>query len=478
MHDILIIGAGVIGASVARALSAYAADIVVIEKNHDVCEETSKANSGIVHAGYDAHPGSLKAKYNLAGSRMMEAFCARHRIPYRNNGSMVLAFSEEELPRLEELRAQGEENGVEGLRVLTVEEARTLEPNLGVDVRGALLAPTGAIVDPFELTIAQAEVAAVNGVKFLFDTLVVGIRAVPGGYAVATDRGVHEARAVVNCAGVRADEMNNLVSARKLSITPRKGEYCLFDKEVGSLVGHTLFQLPTRLGKGVLVTPTAEGNLLIGPTAVDVGDKDDFSTTPEGLAEVVKKAKRSVLSVPTGFVITAFAGLRATEKGGDFVIGEAPDAKGFFNAAGIESPGLTSAPAIGDDLAHMIAEALSLVRKPSEPLDRPTPVRFESLSLEEKAAAIRRDPAFGRIVCRCELVTAAEILDAIRRPLGATTVDGIKRRTRAGSGRCQGGFCSPRVMRILAEETGLDPRDIVKFDRRSTILVGFDKEDL
>ena len=478
MHDILIIGAGVIGASVARALSAYAADVIVLEKNHDVCEETSKANSGIVHAGYDAHPGTLKAQYNLRGSRMMEAFCATHRIPYRNNGSLVLALSEEDLPRLEDLRVQGERNGVPGLRILTESEARALEPRLGADVRGALLAPTGAIVDPFELTIAQAEVAAVNGVAFRFDTRVTGIRPIADGYAVTTDKGIYEARAVVNCAGVFADEFNNMVSSRKLSITPRKGEYCLFDKEVGALVSHTLFQLPTRFGKGVLVTPTAEGNLLIGPTAVDVADKDDVSTTPEGLEEVVKKAKRSVLSVPMGFVITAFAGLRATERGGDFVIGEAFDAKRFFNAAGIESPGLSSAPAIGDDLSAMVAASLSLRRKSHEPYPRPATVRFESLSFEDKAEAIRRDPAYGRIVCRCELVTAAEIVDAIRRPLGATTIDGVKRRTRAGSGRCQGGFCSPRVMAILARETGLDPRDIVKFDRRSTILVGFDKEDL
>jgi len=478
MHDIIIIGAGVIGASVARALSAYEAKTIVLEKNHDVCEETSKANSGIVHAGYDAHPGTNKAKYNLRGSRMMAAFCHEHQIPYRNNGSLVLAFAEEDLPKLEALRAQGTQNGVAGLRILTAEEAKRLEPNLNSEVRGALLAPTGGIVDPFELTIAQAEIAAVNGVEFSFDTLVSGIHPIPDGYRVSTDRGVYEAKIVVNCAGVRADELNNMVSSRKLSITPRKGEYCLFDKQVGTLVDHTIFQLPTQFGKGVLVTPTAEGNLLIGPTAFDIDDKNDVSTTAEGLAEVVKKAKQSVVSVPTGFVITAFAGLRATEKGGDFVIGEAPDAKGFYNAAGIESPGLTSAPAIGDDLAVQITEALHVSLKSAPLCKRPPVVRFESMSFDDKAAAIRRDPAFGKIVCRCELVTAAEILDAIRRPLGATTIDGIKRRSRAGSGRCQGGFCSPRVMHLLATECGLDPRDIAKYDQHSTLLVGFDKDDL
>jgi len=478
MVDVLIIGAGVIGCSVARALSRYRAHTVVLEKNHDVCEETSKANSGIVHAGYDAPPGTNKAKYNLRGSRMMAAFCEEHQIPYQNNGSLVLAFADEDLPKLEGLRAQGERNGVEGLRVIGAAEARRLEPNLNESVRGALHAPTGAIVDPFQLTIAQAEVAAVNGVAFIFDTAVRDIRGIPGGYAVDTDRGPYEAKAVVNCAGVHADELNNLVSSRKLSITPRKGEYCLFDKEVGKLVSRTIFQLPTAYGKGVLVTPTSEGNLLIGPTAYDVADKEDVATTPEGLEEVVMKAKKSIVQVPTGFVITAFAGLRATEKDGDFVIGEAPGAKRFFNAAGIESPGLSSAPAIGDDLARMVATALGLEPKAESPVARPPLVRFEPRSIEGKAALIAKDPAYGRIVCRCELVTSAEILDAIRRPLGATTLDGVKRRTRAGAGRCQAGFCSPRVMRILSEELHLDPLDIAKFDRRSTLLVGFDKEDL
>jgi glycerol-3-phosphate dehydrogenase len=478
MRDALIIGAGVVGCSVARALSAFAADILVLEKNHDVCEETSKANSGIVHAGYDAHPGSAKAKYNLRGSRMMAAFCAELEVPYRNNGSLVVALSDEGIPRLEELRRQGENNGVEGLRIITAAEARRLEPNLSEDVVAALLAPTGAVVDPFQLTIAQAEVAAVNGVQFRFDTRVVGIRRISGGYAVETDCGVFEARSVVNCAGVHADEMNNLVSERKLSITPRKGEYCLFDKEVGNLVSRTIFQLPTNFGKGVLVTPTAENNLLIGPTAYDIEDKDDVATTAEGLAEVLAKARKSVVRVPVGQVITAFAGLRATEKGGDFVIGEVPDAKNFFNAAGIESPGLTSAPAIGDDLAERIAAALSLARKSSPLAKRPPLVRFETLSIEEKKKRIAANPAYGKIVCRCELVTAAEILDAIHRPLGATTVDGVKRRTRAGAGRCQGGFCSPRVMKILSEELSLDPREIEKFDAGSTFLVGIDKEGL
>ncbi|MFH0992909.1 MAG: NAD(P)/FAD-dependent oxidoreductase [bacterium] len=478
MLDVLIIGAGVVGASVARALSQYEVHAVVVEKNHDVCEETSKANSGIVHAGYDAHPGTMKATYNLLGSQMMASLCRDLDVPYRNNGSLILAFSESDLPRLAALKEQGERNGVEGLRLLSAVEAKELEPNLNAGVVGALLAPSGAIVDPFELTIAQAEIAYVNGVDFIFDAEVSAIRKTTTGFLVTTNRGDYEAKVVVNCAGVRADELNNLVSARKLSITARKGEYCLFDKQVGNLVEHTIFQMPTPFGKGVLVTPTAEGNLLIGPTAVDVADKDDVSTTASGLAEVIKKARQSIVNVPTGFIITAFAGLRATERNGDFIIGEAPDVPGFFNAAGIESPGLTSAPAIGEHLATSIAAGLNLVLKHNPIRKRTGTIRFEPLSAERKAAIIRDNPDYGKIICRCELVTAAEIRDAIRRPLGATTIDGVKRRARAGSGRCQGGFCSPKVMAILAEELGIDPLDIVKSDQHSVILVGFDKDDM
>jgi glycerol-3-phosphate dehydrogenase len=478
MYDVCIIGAGVIGSSVARALSQYECKMVVVEKESDVCEGTSKANSGIVHSGYDAHPGSLKAKMNVRGSKMMEAFCRDLDIPYHRNGSLVLAFSTEDLPRLENLRRQGEENGVEGLRVLSREEVLAMEPNLNDAVAGALYAPTGAIVDPFKLTIAQAEVAALNGTEFRFETKVIDIEKQGEAFKVFTDKGELTAKVIVNAAGVFADDINNQLSARKLKITPRKGEYCLFDKEVGHLVSHTVFQLPTALGKGVLVTPTPDGNLLVGPSANDIIDKEDNSTTAEGLASIIGKARQSVRSIPMGFVITAFAGLRATEAGGDFVIGEAEDVPGFFNAAGIESPGLTSAPVIGDDLAAMVAEKLHLQKKTDYVSKRKDVVRFESLSMEEKAALIRENPDYGKIVCRCELVTVAQIKDAIYRPLGAKTLDGVKRRTRAGAGRCQGGFCAPRVVEILSKELHLDPREVAKFNADSVLLIEFDKDSL
>jgi glycerol-3-phosphate dehydrogenase len=281
---------------------------------------------------------------------------------------------------------------------------------------------------------------------------------------------------VINAAGVYADTFNNMVSSHKLSITPRKGEYCLFDKQVGDIVNSTIFQLPNEYGKGVVVTPTAEGNLLIGPTAYDITDKEDSSTTVEGLQFVVQKAKQTIKDIPMSFLITGFAGLRATEKGGDFVLGEPDDVKGFFNAAGIESPGLSAAPAIGIYLGTLVQQYLKAELKSSYETKRKGIVNFDKASIDYKKHLIENNRDYGQIICRCELVTLAQIKEAIHRPLGATTVDGIKRRTRAGSGRCQGGFCGPRIIEILSKELNKDPRQISKFNDNSTFLVGLDKE--
>lgn len=477
MFDVIIIGGGVIGAHVARNLSRYDLKIGVLERAYDVCELTSKANSGIVHSGLDAAPGSLKAKYNLRGNAMMASTCAELDVPYRRNGSMILCFGPEEEAGLDELFRQGLENGVEGLKMLSGDEARALEPNLTASVHKAILAPTGGIVDPFKLTLMAAEVAAKNGVQFFFRTEVQTIeRRLDGGYAVHTRGGAFQTKTVVNAAGVYADVFHNQICKHKIKITPRKGEYCLFDKEVGMLVDHTIFQLPTAFGKGVVVTPTAEGNLLIGPTAYDIDNKEDVSTTVDGLKYVVDKAKKSVKHVPMHAVITAFAGLRATERDKDFILGEAPDAPGFFDAAGIESPGLTAAPAIGEDLAKWVADFLQAKTKPSFVWTNRAILDFEKASIQQKADWIETNKDYGQIVCRCELVTLAQIKEAIHRPLGATTIDGVKRRTRAGSGRCQGGFCSPRILEILSKELHKDPREIAKFGEQSTYLVGLDKE--
>ena len=460
MYDILIIGGGVTGAAIARELSRYDLKTALFEKGEDVCSGTSKANSGIAHAGFDAVPGSLKAKMNIRGSQMMEELSRKLDFPYKRNGSLVLCFDEKDRPRLEKLLQQGKENGVEGLEILEKKELLALEPALSEEVVCALHAPTGGIVCPFKLTIALAENAAVNGVEFHLNE---GVKRVqPGtveGYTVETGKGTYETRIVVNAAGLYGDEIHNQVSGEKLHITPRKGEYCLMDKKIGQLVSHTIFQMPTAMGKGVLVTPTVHGNLMVGPTATDISDKEGVDTTAEGLDEVLKKAALSVKSLPRGVTITSFAGLRAHEDHDDFILGEVKDAPGFFDAVGIESPGLTSAPAIGEWMAEKIVEKLRKTQKVEEKKafqeTRKDIPNIASMDQAEAAALIAENPAYGTIICRCEKVTEGEIIDAIRRPLGARSLDGIKRRTRAGMGRCQAGFCSTKVMDILARELGI-----------------------
>jgi glycerol-3-phosphate dehydrogenase len=476
MFDVLIIGGGVIGCSVAKYLSEYQLKIGLLEKASDVCELTSKANSGIVHSGIDAHPGSLKATLNLQGNKMMESFCKELDVPFIRNGSLILCFEESDYPDLLRLFDQGVKNQVPGIKILHQEELLQLEPNLNPHVYAGILAPSGGIVDPFKLTLMQAEVASINGVSFFLQTTVFYIQKIQDYFQVESSKGIFQAKLIVNAAGIYADEFNNQVSKNKLKIIPRKGEYCLFDKQVGSLVKHTIFQLPTPLGKGVVVTPTTDGNLLLGPTAYDILDKEDISTTVEGLKFVVEKGKKTIKEVPMSYVITAFAGLRATEANGDFILGESQDVPNFFNAAGMESPGLSAAPAIGVYLGNQITTKLRAKKKEHFVTQNRSVVDFDKLSLTDKARYIEKDHEFGQIVCRCELVTLAQIKEAIHRPLGATTIDGIKRRTRAGSGRCQGGFCSPRILDVLSKELHKDPKEIAKSSEQSTYLVGLDKE--
>ncbi|MBU1144344.1 MAG: NAD(P)/FAD-dependent oxidoreductase [Firmicutes bacterium] len=476
MYDVIIIGAGVIGTNIAKELSYYDLKLAVIEKNNDVCEETSKANSGIVHSGYDATPNTLKAKYNVLGNKMMASTCKELDVPFIQNGSLIIGFSEEDLLALQSLQLQGIENGVEGLKILNKDEIFKMEPQLHPEVLYALYAPTGGIVDPFQLTIAPAEVAFQNKTEFFFNTFVEGISNLSDFFEIQTNQGKMYSKSIVNAAGIHSDTINNYVSQHKLDIRPRKGEYCLFDKEVGNIVHSTIFQLPSSKGKGVLVTPTAEGNLLIGPSSIFVEGKEDTATTLEGVQYILEKASSSIKSIPFSKVITGFAGLRASEIGKDFVIGESPDVKNFYNAAGIESPGLTAAPAIALDLALEISLKLHAKKKEHFISTRKAFPRFESQTMAEKKRLIEEFPEYGKIICRCELVTLAEIKNAIHRPLGAKTVDAVKRRTRAGSGRCQGGFCSPRVLEILAKELHKDVREISKFNEKSTFLVGLDKE--
>ena len=476
MYDVVIIGAGVSGAAVAREVSRYTANVLVLERCEDVCCGTSKANSAIVHAGYDAHTGSLMARLNVRGSQMMEELSKELDFPYRRNGSMVLCMAEEDRPHLQTLLERGVANGVEGLRIIEREEILRREPNVSPDVVAALDVPTGAIVCPFGLNIAMAENAAVNGVTFQFDTTVTGFTAGEEGWTVHTDKGDVTARCVVNAAGVYADRLHNMVSAKKLHITPRRGDYYLLDKAAGEVAHATLFQLPGKFGKGVLVSPTVHGNTIVGPTAIDIEDKDSTATTREGLDQVAQKAAISVPGIPLRQTITSFAGLRAHEDGGEFIIGEVSDAPGFFDCAGIESPGLSSAPAIGEMVAGLLKEKLGLSPRPDFVAKRKGIVNPQTLSFEERQALIRENPAYGRVICRCETVTEGEIVDAITRPLGARSLDGVKRRTRAGMGRCQGGFCGPRVMEIIARETGMDLSEITKCGGHSRMVVGKTKE--
>ncbi len=476
MYDVVIIGAGVCGAAVAHELSRYQAKICVLEKEEDVCCGTSKANSAIVHAGYDAVTGSLKAKLNVRGNELMEELSKELDFPFERNGSLVLCFNESDMPNLQALYDRGVANGVKGMKILNKEEVLQMEPNVTEDVYAALYAPTGGIVCPFGLNIALAENACVNGVDFQFDTEVIQIRKMEEGYELQTDKGVFCAKCVVNAAGVYADKFHNMVSEKKLSITARRGDYCLLDKEAGNHVRRTIFTLPGKLGKGILVTPTVHGNLLIGPTAVEVEDKEGVNTTADGLAQVLTKAGMSVKNIPTRQVITSFAGLRAHEAGDDFIIGEAEDAPGFVDCAGIESPGIASCPAIGEMAAGIVKEKMGLIAKDDFIATRKGILNPGTLCMEERNDLIKENPAYGNIICRCEMVTEGEIIDAIRRPLGAKSLDGVKRRTRAGMGRCQSGFCSPRTMEILARECGMSMFDITKSGGNSKLVVGTNKD--
>lgn len=471
MVDVIIIGAGVIGCAIARELSRYERTIIVLEKALDVCEGTSKANSGIVHAGFDATPGSLKAKFNVLGNQKMEQLARDLDFLFERNGSLVVSYSKEETKTLFKLKAQGEANGVKELYLLSGDEARAREPNLSKDVVAALYAPTGGIVCPFGLTLALAENAAANGVSFSFGTKVIGIEKIDDHFLIHTNKKEYVSRIVIDAAGVYAGTLFSMVSKEKMHITPRKGEYCLFDSSVKDFVKHTIFQVPTKFGKGVLVTRTVHGNLLLGPTATDITDQEATNTTAQGLQKVLTQAEKSVANIPKDKIITSFAGLRAHEAGGDFIIRQASDCSNFFVAGGMESPGLSCAPAVGEYMADLL-QKVSFAKEKEHFISVRKGIPFmAAMSLEEQRALIALDARFANVICRCERITEGEIVAAINRPLGAVTLDGVKRRTRAGMGRCQGGFCAPKVVAILARELQKTPEEILKSDFGSAMLI-------
>lgn len=469
-YDVAVVGAGVIGSLIARELSRYNLKIALVEKCNDMAMGTSKANSAIVHAGFDAKPGSLKAKLNVEGTALMPELCQKLSVPFKPVGSLVVAFSDEEIETLNELLERGKSNGVPGLEIYDTEKLREAEPNISDEAKAALWAPSAGIVCPYELTIAAAENAVVNGTDFIRNFEVKNIQYINNSFIISDGVNEIEADYIINSAGVYCDEIAALIGDTSIHTTPRKGEYMLCDKSIGKLANHTIFQCPSKMGKGILVTPTVDGNLLLGPSALDIEDKNDVSTTSETLADILNIAKKSVPCLTTRDVITSFAGLRAHCSRNDFIIEPSEKNDHFINVAGIESPGLSSAPAIAVYVRDIILTKIDVTEKDNFTEKREEPVRFRHMSNEERKAVIAKNPAYGKIICRCETITEGEILDAIHAPAGARDVDGVKRRTRAGMGRCQGGFCGSKVVELLARELGVEINEITKCGGESKIL--------
>ncbi len=474
MYDVTVIGAGVVGGLVARTLSKYKLKICILESENDVAMGATKANSAIVHAGFDAKEGSLKAKLNVRGNKMMESVCNELGVKYINNGSLVVGFSDEDRTVLNELLERGVTNEVEGLRIVEKDELLKMEPNLSDDVICALYAPTGGIVCPYTLAIAAIGNAMDNGAELKCNFKVSSIDAIENDYKVSSDKDYVTTRYVINCAGIYSDTVAQMVGDNSFDIHPRRGEYMLLDRECGDTVSHTIFRTPSKMGKGILITPTVHNNLLLGPTSYDMTDKEDKNTTAVGFDAILKSTNETAKSVPVNKTITSFCGLRSVGSTGDFIINSPK--KGFINAAGIESPGLTSSPAIAEYIEDMLKEdGLELELNPDyNPVRKPY-YAFQEASAEEKNEIIKGNPAYGKIVCRCEGITEGEIIDAIRRNPQPRDLDGIKRRTRAQMGRCQGGFCGPYVTEILAKELGIPYESVTKFGGESLINVELTK---
>lgn len=476
-YDILIIGAGVVGCMLAHKLSKYKLDIAVVERSCDVAGGASRANSAIVHAGFDAECGSLKARLNVLGCMQMEKIAEELDVPYKNNTSLVLAYGEKEERTLQLLLERGRTNGVTGLEIIDSKRLHELEPNISAEATAALLAPTAGIICPYELTMATAENAAVNGTEFFFEYKVDAIKKSGEEFAVCSgDREIY-AKYVVNCAGIGSDEIARMIDPDfPITLIPRRGEYMILDKSEGKNLSATIFTVPNENGKGILLSPTVDGNIIVGPNAHEV-ERDDTATTSEGLEEISRGAKRISPTVNLRAVITSFSGIRPTPSTGDFHIEPSASDGAFLNLVGVESPGLASSPAIADyavtQLEKMgvkldVNENYNPYRREDGHKKKP----FRELTDAEKAERCKSEPAYAKMVCRCETITEGDILESIHRPLGAKNIDMVKMRTRAGMGRCQGGFCSPRVTEILAKELSVDIGNISKREQESKLLFG------
>ena len=476
MYDVAIIGGGVVGGMLARALSAYKLKICILEKENDVAMGASKANSAIVHGGFDAIPGTLKAKLNVKGSEMMEKVTSELGVKYKKNGSLVVGFNDEDKKKIEELYDRGIKNGVKELSILDSEELRKIEPNISPNAICALNVPTGAIVCPYELTIAAIGNAMDNGAQLKVNFKVSKIKKDGDEFEIISSNGdIVKAVYVVNAAGVNADSIAAMVGETDIEIHPRRGEYVLLDKTSGGVVSHTIFRTPSAMGKGILVTPTVDGNLLLGPTAEDIEDKENTETTAEGLSNVITNCSETTVGINLRDTITSFCGLRAVGNTGDFIINSPQEH--FINAAGIESPGLSASPAIAEDIIGRLKEqGLEFEKNENyNPIRKPTHY-FREASVAEKNRIITEDKTYGRIICRCEGVSEGEIREAIRTNPPARDLDGVKRRTRAQMGRCQGGFCMPYIMEILADEFDVPYESITKNGEGSQIIIGQTKE--
>jgi len=481
IYDVVIIGAGVTGSMLAHKLAKYKLSVAVVEEGSDVASGCSRANSAIVHAGFDAANGTLKALLNVRGCAELPELAHQLDVHYQRNTSLVVGFGEEDEEMLQVLLERGTKNGVPGLEIIDSKKLHELEPNLSPDATAALLAPSAGIICPYDLTMAAAENAAINGTEFFLDFAVRSITSDNGIISVSSGERTVRARFAANCAGVHSDEIARMADPNfPIKLIPRRGEYMVLDKAEGKTVSATIFMVPSKAGKGILVSPTVDGNLLVGPNAHEVDFKEDTSTTAAGLDEISAGARRLVPGVNLRAVITSFSGVRPTPTTDDFHIEPSAAMGNFLNLVGIESPGLASSPAVASYAVEKL-EAVGLVleertdynpyRTENGHMRKP----FRELSDEEKAELCKADPSYAKMICRCETITEGDIRAAIRRPIGATTVDGVKMRTRAGMGRCQGGLRPPRVVEILAEELGVTVDEIRKRDRGSDILMSTTK---